>query len=292
MIAFTFDSKFTSTSSNADKVANYEALEEFLAGIRLEYPLYNIVQANTEYGMAINEVLAVSGAIWGVIVSLLLVFIAVVMFKAHGWITLIVTIMILANLGTVVGMFHVIGWVLGGIEAVALSILVGTGVDYCIHMVEGFLETHPDHMEGKSKKQLLKQLKGLDANEQRDKRVVVALTHIGVPVLSAAITTGVCGLVLSFCELMMFKRFGEIILINTISSILLTLTFLPALLAALGPKSYHHTAKASVIGLFILLLVGAGIALLLFFVAKGGTCIVGPSGKYMFKSAKCSTQYV
>ena len=292
MVAFTFESKFTSSDTNTVKVANYEALEALMVELRLDYPAYDIRQANVDYGSAINEVLAVSGAIWGVIVSLLLVFIAVVMFKANGWLTLIVSIMIIANLGSVVGLFHVIGWVLGGIEAVALSILVGTGVDYCIHMVEGFLETHPEHMEGKAKKKLEKQLEGLDASEQRDMRVVVALAHIGVPVLSAAITTGVCGLVLSFCELMMFKRFGEIILINTLSSIILTLTFLPALLAAIGPKSYHHTAKASVIGLLILCAVGGGIALLLFFVAKGGTCIVGPSGKYMFSSAKCSTQFV
>ena len=292
MVAFTFESRFTSSDSNQIKVDNYEALEALMETLRLEYPAYDIRQANADYGTAVNELLSVSGAIWGIIVSLLLVFIAVVMFKANGWLTLIVFIMVIANLGSVVGLFHVLGWVLGGVEAVALSILVGTGVDYCIHMVEGFLETHPDHLEGKAKKKLEKQLEGLDAREQRDVCVVVALAHIGVPVLSAAITTGVCGLVLSFCELMMFKRFGEIILVNTLSSIILTLTFLPALLATIGPKSYHHTAKASVIGLLILCVVGGGIALVLFFVAKGGTCIVGPSGKYMFTSAKCSKQYI
>lgn len=114
MVAFSFDSKFTTSSGNDVKVANYEALEALLAQLRTDYPLYDIRQANKEYGLAINEVLAVSGAIWGVIVSLILVFIAVVMFKAHGMLTLIVSIMIISNLGVVVGMFHAIGWVLGG----------------------------------------------------------------------------------------------------------------------------------------------------------------------------------
>ena len=291
MIAFTFENRFSSSSLNSEKVAQYEALEGLLVQLRAEFPKYDIRQANVEYGTAINEVLAVSGAVWGVIISLVLVFVAVVLFKANGRLTLIVGIMIIANLGSVVGIFHLCGWVLGGIEAVALSILIGTGVDYCIHMVEGFLETHPEHMEGRAKAKLERQLEGLDENAQRDVRVYVAVAHIGVPVLSAAITTGVCGLVLSFCELMMFKRFGEIILMNTVSSIVLTLTFLPALLAALGPKSYHHTAKASVIGLLLLCLVGGGVALILFFVAKGGTCIPGPSGKYLFTSPKCSPQY-
>jgi hypothetical protein len=287
MIAFRFDSKFTKGSGNAEKVANYDALERLLRELRTEFPLYSVVQANVEYGTAINEQLAVSGAIWGVITSLALVFIAVVMFKAHVKLTVIVTLMIFANLGLVVGMFNVIGWTLGGIEAVALSILIGTGVDYCIHMLEGFLETHPEHMDGHSKRILEAKLAGLDKNGKRDKRTAVAITTIGVPILSAAITTGVCGLVLSFCGLMMFKRFGEIILINTVSSIILTLSLLPALLAAFGPHSYHHTAKMSVVGVLIVGLIFGGIALILFFVAKGGNCIVGPSGYYLFDSDKC-----
>jgi len=28
---------------------------------------------------------------------------------------------------------------MGGVEAVSLSILVGSSVDYCVHLVEGFL---------------------------------------------------------------------------------------------------------------------------------------------------------
>jgi len=39
----------------------------------------------------------------------------------------------------VTGIFYLAGWKMGGVEAVSLSILVGSSVDYCVHLVEGFL---------------------------------------------------------------------------------------------------------------------------------------------------------
>ena len=39
----------------------------------------------------------------------------------------------------VVCIFYVVGWEMGAVEAVSLSILVGSSVDYCVHVVEGFL---------------------------------------------------------------------------------------------------------------------------------------------------------
>lgn len=39
----------------------------------------------------------------------------------------------------VVGVFYLVGWEMGAVEAVSLSILVGSSVDYCVHLVEGFL---------------------------------------------------------------------------------------------------------------------------------------------------------
>ena len=39
----------------------------------------------------------------------------------------------------VVGIFYLVGWEMGAVEAVSLSILVGSSVDYCVHVVEGYL---------------------------------------------------------------------------------------------------------------------------------------------------------
>jgi integral membrane sensor domain MASE1 len=149
-------------------------------------------------------------------------------------------------------------------------------------MLEGFLETHPDHMEGKAKARLENEMKNMDEKQQRDHRVKVNMKHVGVPIVSAALTTAVCGLVLSFGKLMMFKRFGQIILINTVVAIITTLTLEPALLAAMGLHHYHHTAKASVIGVLIMCVTFGFLALIFFGMARGGNGIKGPSGSYLF----------
>lgn len=39
----------------------------------------------------------------------------------------------------VVGVFYLAGWEMGAVEAVSLSILVGSSVDYCVHIVEGYI---------------------------------------------------------------------------------------------------------------------------------------------------------
>lgn len=32
-----------------------------------------------------------------------------------------------------------LGWEMGAVEAISLSILVGSSVDYCLHLVEGYM---------------------------------------------------------------------------------------------------------------------------------------------------------
>ena len=39
----------------------------------------------------------------------------------------------------VVAIFWLAGWTLGAIEAISLSILVGTSVDYTVHLTEGYI---------------------------------------------------------------------------------------------------------------------------------------------------------
>lgn len=42
-------------------------------------------------------------------------------------------------LTSVVAIFYLASWQLGAVEAISLSILVGTSVDYCVHLVEGYI---------------------------------------------------------------------------------------------------------------------------------------------------------
>jgi hypothetical protein len=46
---------------------------------------------------------------------------------------------IITNVVSVLAIFVWLGWKIGAVEAVALSILVGTSVDYLLHLVEAYL---------------------------------------------------------------------------------------------------------------------------------------------------------
>lgn len=82
--------------------------------------------------------------------SILLCVTAIVVFKPHGAVVGIAVGVMVATVFSVLATFSWSGWRLGGIEAVALSILVGTSVDYIIHMVSA-LSCDPlqpcDHIE-------------------------------------------------------------------------------------------------------------------------------------------------
>ena len=46
---------------------------------------------------------------------------------------------VLEMVSLVVGIFYMLNWEIGGVEAISLSILVGSSVDYCVHLVEGYI---------------------------------------------------------------------------------------------------------------------------------------------------------
>lgn len=41
----------------------------------------------------------------------------------------------------VLGLYHAMGWQLGAIEGVSITVLVGLSVDFCIHFSEAFVQS-------------------------------------------------------------------------------------------------------------------------------------------------------
>lgn len=282
-LAFDLKSQFTSNTGSGVVVDNYDAIQELVSSLKLASPLLSSAEvSSTTIEKSIYEQLAIDGSIWGIIISLLLCFTAVVLFKAHGRIVAIIMTVIVSNVATVVAIFYWIGWTLGGVEAVSLSILVGTCVDYAIHMTEGFLEADPEYTRG-LRQQALEDLYRAESDDQkRWWRVRQAISSVGVPICSSAITTAGSAVFLTLCEIQLFKRFGEIIVINTVVSITLTMTMLPALLAIFGPKPFKASFKRSLIALFALLLFFGFIVLVLYIMAEAGSPMRGPTGANVF----------
>jgi Patched family/MMPL family len=170
---------------------------------------------------AFTEVIAVRSVLSGLLVSVLITVLSILAFTTNVATALLATLSISGNIGCVLGLFYVLGWDVGIIEAISISILVGLSVDYLLHMAEGYHHV-PEHMAG-----------------SREARVRHALGTMGSCVLSGALTTAISCSLLIFCTVAIFSKFGVIIALNTLISLLFTLCFFTTLLLVVGPVRHQ-----------------------------------------------------
>lgn len=150
-VGLKFKSTLNAKTSSIDVKLHYDKQKILMDEIREEFSQFaTVMDRNAKYKTSINEVVAVYGALWGVGTSLMLCFAAVVLFKASTTLVVIVMTSIFVNVVIVLGSFGMAKWQLGGIEAVSLSILVGTCVDYAIHLMEGYLEANWENTDKES----------------------------------------------------------------------------------------------------------------------------------------------
>ncbi|XP_029019831.1 protein dispatched homolog 3 [Betta splendens] len=179
------------------------------------------------------EIIGVESALWSLLLSLAICVAAVSVFTAHPLLLLPVLVTIVGVICLVVAVMYWLGWEMGAVEAISLSILVGSSVDYCLHLVEGYLlaaAPAPAHDSG------------LPAERRR--RALEAVNHVGVAIVSSAVTTVISTVPLFFCVIVPFAKFGQIVAINTAASIALTLTVTVAMLACVAPARFDRPAGA------------------------------------------------
>ena len=179
------------------------------------------------------------------------------------------------EIALVVAIFYMAGWQLGAVEAVSLSILVGTSVDYTMHLVEGYI------LAGRSPPPGLKS----SPSKLRQWRTAAAMSHIGVSIISSAVTTIIAAIPLTLTTIRPFSKFGEIVAINTTASIVYTLTVCTALLAIWAPSRYRITCKSVSIAFAVTATVVVVLVMSLYGAARLGVGIPGPSGENLFPTA-------
>uniref|UniRef100_A0A3Q3VNU6 DUF7023 domain-containing protein n=1 Tax=Mola mola TaxID=94237 RepID=A0A3Q3VNU6_MOLML len=101
---------------------------------------------------------------------------------------------------------------MGPVEAISLSILVGSSVDYSLHLVEGYILV-------------------------RGCKLLQKCPHY-------AVTTAISTVPFFFCVIVPFAKFGQIVAINTAVSILFTLTLTVATLACVAPARFSRPPGA------------------------------------------------
>ncbi|XP_076007218.1 protein dispatched homolog 3 [Genypterus blacodes] len=211
-------------------------VQEQLAALPQSSALQRGFQTCEHWKQIFMEIIGVESALWSLLLSLAICVGAVSVFTAHPLLLLPILLTILGVICLVVAVMYWLGWEMGAVEAISLSILVGSSVDYCLHLVEGFLiasgtlTSPPGH--------------SLEPPAKRQRRTLEAVDHVGVAIVSSAVTTVISTVPLFFCVIVPFAKFGQIVAINTFASILFTLTVTVAMLACMAPASFSRPPSA------------------------------------------------
>lgn len=279
-LAFAFESTTSEGQAYFQAYKQYEKWQEAIMHIKREIlapdsPLTSIFQTSEFWTKVLMEVVAVHSAIYGLVLSMLICVVAVAVFTGHLVLLLLVVITILAMICCVVGVFALCGWEMGAVEAVSLSILVGSSVDYLVHIVEGYIlaaRQLPKHV-----------LHSQPTGALRRARTSLAVRHIGVAVVCSALTTVIAAVPLTKTSIQPFAKFGAILLLNTSVSVVMTLTLAVALLALFAPGRYQSSLRSHLIALAVAG-TATGLAVLAIYIAVAcfGVHVPGPSGDPLF----------
>nr|XP_020637822.1 protein dispatched homolog 3 isoform X2 [Pogona vitticeps] len=271
-ISMAFESTTYKGKSSFQTYSDYLKWETFLQDQLRQFPegsaLRRGFQTCEHWKQIFMEIIGVQSALYGLILSLVICVAAVALFTTHVLLLLPVLLTILGVVCLVVTIMYWSGWEMGAVEAISLSILVGSSVDYCVHLVEGFLlagENLPLHLAE-------------DPGSSRQWRAIEAVRHVGVAIVSSAVTTVIATVPLFFCIIAPFAKFGKIVALNTGVSILYTLTVSTALLSIAGPPFFTRSRTSflkALAGVLTALAAGLCVGLLLL---RSGFEIPLPSG--------------
>lgn len=111
------------------------------------YDVLKSAYHTSDYWVVVNtEVIAVYGAIYGILISFLLCVVLITLLSRNWRILVSMFSTIIGILFLLMACFKAFGWTLGIVEAVTLSIIVGNSLDYCIHLTQAYLDVDHRHL--------------------------------------------------------------------------------------------------------------------------------------------------
>merc|ERR1711904_754343 len=172
------------------------------------------VAANSMWVWMHTQTVFVSSAITGIMTGTILAFVVVLLATQQILVAFASMFTIVGILASVLGAMVALGWELGTIESICLTILAGFSVDYVVHLAHSFVQA-----------------------EKKDRldKVRSALDEIGVSVLGGMLTSASAAVALMICQLQFFHKFGVFLMLTvSISWIWANVAFM-ASMALFGP---------------------------------------------------------
>lgn len=115
----------------------------------------------------------------------------------------------------VIGIIPLVGWKLGILESLNLTLVVGLAVDYVVHLADGYVRSQ---------------------KHSRSDKVRETLGQVGISVLSGACTTIGASIFMLFAQILFFFQFGIFMFCTIGISIFFALFFFTSLMALVGPE--------------------------------------------------------
>merc|ERR1712224_359394 len=198
----------------------YNLFEEWLERLNREAPESGKGAfhgaANSMWVWMHTQTVFVSSALTGMITGTVLAFVVVLFATQQILVAFASVLTILGVLASVLGSMVALGWELGTIESICLTILAGFSVDYVVHLAHAYV-----HAE----------------KTERSDKVSSALDEIGVSVLGGMLTSASAAVALMLCQLQFFYKFGVFLILTvSISWIWANVAFM-ASMALFGPDS-------------------------------------------------------
>merc|ERR1711977_502818 len=196
----------------------YNLFEEWLDRLNRQAP----PSANGAFHVAANsmwvwmhtQTVFVSSALTGMMTGTVLAFVVVLLATQQILVAFASVFTIVGILASVLGAMVALGWELGTIESICLTILAGFSMDYVVHLAHSFVQA--------------------EKKERLDK-VRSALDEIGVSVLGGMLTSASAAVALMICQLQFFHKFGIFLMLTvSISWVWANIGFM-ASMALFGP---------------------------------------------------------
>mmetsp|Transcript_49000 Transcript_49000/g.78955 ORF Transcript_49000/g.78955 Transcript_49000/m.78955 type:complete len:565 (+) Transcript_49000:121-1815(+) len=172
-----------------------------------------------------NQMIYRTSAIRGALIGIGIAFLVLLACTWSLLISVLSTISILCTMLSVIGLVTMIGWNLGTVQAILISILAGFSVDYVVHLAHAYAHS---------------------PLPTREERVVSAFSEMGAPVLSGMITSVLASLPLFACNLVFFSQFGTFLCFTILFSWLFANFAFMSALATIGPQGPPSAASNKV----------------------------------------------
>tara|TARA_B110000285_G_scaffold80800_1_gene93272 strand:+ start:1716 stop:2195 length:480 start_codon:yes stop_codon:yes gene_type:complete len=142
-------------------------------------------------------------------------FLVLLLTTKNFYISVMAILSISAIILGLMSMVNLFGWEFGIIESTCVIIFIGISVDYVVHICHQYIHA---------------------MDNQRKQRMDFAFKNMGATILGGALTSSFSAFFLIICQADSLNKFGILLLTTIISSMIVSLVFLPGVIYIIGPN--------------------------------------------------------